>query len=253
MPLFWSLPEGPNPPVASASRLISALKAELIQLRQAVHNLRTGLDRNLNNDDVLKHLYLWVYVGRTKAVRVLDGAMADGRIQTTGDIGRSPLAMQGVLDAVSFLRPDLNDSKFWRECDVTRFASPETLATLDRIIADLETWHATETPAAPRVIPETTTKAPAGGTDSESIARPEAPPVGIEERAIAAAYALLKEGKSVSVKAACERAGVNRGHLMTRYPGVVEIINAIAAPSRVPKRGSKARDGRIEAVDDGDE
>lgn len=80
-----------------------------------------------------------------------------------------------------------------------------------------------------------------------------APAVGYEERATAAAYALLREGKRVSIKAVCDRADLDRSHLMKRYPKAVAIIKQIGAPTRDLRRGSKTRDGQIEAADDGEE
>lgn len=102
-------------------------------------------------------------------------------------------------------------------------------------------------PAAP---PATETRNEAPPSNGEP---PEAPSVGYEERATAAAYALLKEGRRVSIQAVCKRAGLDRSHLSKRYPGAIKIIKQIGAPDRNPRRGSKGRDGRIEAVDEGEE
>ncbi|MEW4569728.1 hypothetical protein AB1L88_17830 [Tautonia sp. JC769] len=70
-------------------------------------------------------------------------------------------------------------------------------------------------------------------------------------KALAAAYDLKREGRPVSIKAATERAGVNRSHLIKRYPEAVRLIKALGTPDgRVP-RGSKDRQtGTIEAAND---
>jgi hypothetical protein len=73
-------------------------------------------------------------------------------------------------------------------------------------------------------------------------------------KAMAAAYELLKEGKPVSLKAACQRAGVDRKNIRERHPEVMKIINTLAAPDRSPPRGThNRRTGTIDAVDEGDE
>jgi hypothetical protein len=70
-------------------------------------------------------------------------------------------------------------------------------------------------------------------------------------RAIAAAYDLQKEGKRVSVKAACDRAGVDRGHLREKYPEAITAIRKIATPGRTPHRGTlDRRTGIVDALDD---
>ena len=79
--------------------------------------------------------------------------------------------------------------------------------------------------------------------------KPETTP--IESRVLAAAHALLHEGKAISIKAACERAGVNRSHFVKRYPAMVKMVKFMAGPDRRPRRGSKT-DGDVEAWSDDD-
>jgi hypothetical protein len=82
---------------------------------------------------------------------------------------------------------------------------------------------------------------------SELAIRPETPAA----RALAAAYALPREGKPVSLRAACERAGVDRANLKLNYPEAADAIRRMAAPDRTPRRGGRNRRiGDIEAVDD---
>jgi hypothetical protein len=69
-------------------------------------------------------------------------------------------------------------------------------------------------------------------------------------RAIAAAYDLKSEGKPVSVRAACERAGVDRNHLAKRYPEAKQIIEELGEPDRAPRRGvHDRRTGKLDGVD----
>jgi hypothetical protein len=69
-------------------------------------------------------------------------------------------------------------------------------------------------------------------------------------RAIAAAYDLQRERKSVSVRAACERAKVDRGHLKKRYPEAVETIDALSQADLVPHPGIRdRRTGTLDGID----
>jgi hypothetical protein len=71
---------------------------------------------------------------------------------------------------------------------------------------------------------------------------------------LAAAYELKKEGKRVSLSAACFKAGVDRKNVRTNHPKVAEVIRALAAPDRSPRRGTRdRRTGNIDGVEDGDE
>lgn len=73
--------------------------------------------------------------------------------------------------------------------------------------------------------------------------------VSIPVRVIAAAYDLIRQGKAVTIKAACERAVVNRSHFSRTYHKEVELIKALAASSRDPLCGSKEK-GNVEADED---
>jgi len=66
-------------------------------------------------------------------------------------------------------------------------------------------------------------------------------------KAMAAAYALNREGKPVSVRAACKRARVDRKNLVDNYPETVALIEALAKPDRALRRG--IRDRRTGDVD----
>jgi hypothetical protein len=69
-------------------------------------------------------------------------------------------------------------------------------------------------------------------------------------RAVAAAYDLKREGKPVSLRAACERAGVDRGNLRKRYPEAIATIEAMSHADRDLRSGLRdRRTGNIDAVD----
>src|SRR5208337_489621 len=70
-------------------------------------------------------------------------------------------------------------------------------------------------------------------------------------RAVAAAYDLQREGKPISLKAACKRAGVDRANLRKLYPEAARIIAGLAAPDGKPPRAiHDRRTGNIDAVED---
>src|SRR5208337_793464 len=73
-------------------------------------------------------------------------------------------------------------------------------------------------------------------------------------RAVAAAYDLQREGKPISLKAACKRAGVDRANLRKLYPEAARIIAGLAAPDGKPPRAiHDRRTGNIDALDETDD
>jgi hypothetical protein len=73
-------------------------------------------------------------------------------------------------------------------------------------------------------------------------------------RALTAALDLKKEGLPVSVKAACERAGVDRKNVTRRYPPIAKAIREMASPDRTPRGATwDRRTGRLDAVDEADD
>jgi hypothetical protein len=68
---------------------------------------------------------------------------------------------------------------------------------------------------------------------------------------VAAAYALRRAGKPVSVRAVCLAAGVDRKNLTDRYPHVVRLIEQLAQPDRTPPKG--LIDRRTEKLDSWDD
>ncbi|CAN5903275.1 hypothetical protein BH23PLA1_BH23PLA1_35630 [soil metagenome] len=73
-------------------------------------------------------------------------------------------------------------------------------------------------------------------------------------KALAAAYDLKREGRPVTIKAACARARVDRSHLTNRYPEAVQLIKALGTPDRQLSRGWKDREtGTMEAWNDDEE
>jgi len=78
----------------------------------------------------------------------------------------------------------------------------------------------------------------------------------IPVKAMAAAYALKREGKPVSLRAVCERAGgIDRANLSKRHPETAALIEALSKADRAPKRGVRdRRTGDVDAWDsDADE
>jgi hypothetical protein len=73
-------------------------------------------------------------------------------------------------------------------------------------------------------------------------------------KAIAAALDLKREGTPVSLKAACDRAKVDRKNVRERYPDAVKAIKALAAPDGSPRRGFRdRRTGSSDVMDEADE
>jgi hypothetical protein len=73
-------------------------------------------------------------------------------------------------------------------------------------------------------------------------------------RVVAAAYELQKEGKPISLRAACDRARVDRANLRKNYPEAVEAVRRMMAPDRTPRRGVRnRRTGDIDALDDSED
>ena len=68
---------------------------------------------------------------------------------------------------------------------------------------------------------------------------PEASPIPV--RVVNEAYALLAQGERVTIKAACEKANVNRSHF-SALPREVNLIKALAIPDRDRRKGTK-KDG----------
>ncbi len=121
---------------------------------------------------------------------------------------------------------------------------PIPLSTLEAINELLETMVAPDAPQAP-------VSDLGGGTANPSPPSRESTPEGdpISVKVISAAYALSRQGKPVSISAACEKAGVNRSHFVQRYPNEAKAVKAMATPDRQPIRGSK-KDGIVEARED---
>jgi hypothetical protein len=120
-------------------------------------------------------------------------------------------------------------------------ARDDILCELNKILEDLSEWQPSESPG------EESNTAPSASASNPEVGAELSPAA----RAIAAAYDLQKEGKRVSVKAACDRAGVDRGHLREKYPEAIAAIRKIATPERTPYRGTRDwRTGTVDALDD---
>lgn len=101
-----------------------------------------------------------------------------------------------------------------------------------------------------REAPQAPLSDPARGTVNSSLTLKKSTPgdLPVPAKVLAAAIAMSKEGERVSVKAACERAGVDRSHYTKRYPDGAAIIKKMAAGDPL-SRGSK-QDGALEAWED---
>ena len=94
---------------------------------------------------------------------------------------------------------------------------------------------------------------PAYNAPIESVtkAKPELSRLNPGVKAVAAAYALKKENQRVSLKAACERAGVCRKNVKDNYPDEAGIIRAMATPDRSVRRGTiDRRTGVMDSIDE---
>jgi len=113
------------------------------------------------------------------------------------------------------------------------------------------------TEPAPLSLPEKTRKAldATGSLVTEAEAEDPAPdPLTSAGKALAAAFELRKEGKPVSLKAACDRAKVDRKNIRKRHPDILAFIKALAAADRSPPRMTRdRRTGNFDAVDEDDE
>jgi hypothetical protein len=76
--------------------------------------------------------------------------------------------------------------------------------------------------------------------------------LSVISKATAAAYELKKKGLRVTVSAVAKLAGVDRSHLYAKYPDVITLIKKMAAPDRIPRRGWRDSQGRVDAVDNDD-
>src|SRR5262249_35738455 len=104
--------------------------------------------------------------------------------------------------------------------------------------------------AAPTVPPGPARRGPPNASENQA----EKPSLTPGSRVVAAAYELQKEGKRISLRAACARAGVDRTNLKKRYPEAVEIVRRIKVPDRDRRRGKRdPRTGDIEAVDESED
>lgn len=69
-------------------------------------------------------------------------------------------------------------------------------------------------------------------------------------RALAAAVELQLAGKPVSIRAACERAGVDRTNLRKLHPDVVQLLERMSDPDLSPRRGYRdSRSGSVDGFD----
>lgn len=164
---------------------------------------------------------------RDNLIRLSDGRWIKGHESYEGY--RPPL---NDRDAPPFREITTQDALFW--CQQNDVAPPPEL------IADVGRSRRGPVPDGPPPV------------EPASSAKPERITPG--SRAMAAALDLKNEGLNVSLKAACERAGVDRANVRKHYPNSVDAIQSLARPDRRPRRGAyDGRTGRTDAVDEGDE
>ncbi len=154
-----------------------------------------------------------------------------------------------------------------RELETTLRSALDTINALDRPVAygpvaipPGRDGHAASQPVANDHAPEApadlsklVTATPSGNATAATNGRTSEAPAKLTPpaRAVAAAYDLQREGKPISLKAACERAGVDRKNLRELHPEAARTIAALAAPDRTPRRA--IRDPRTRNLDALDE
>ncbi len=96
---------------------------------------------------------------------------------------------------------------------------------------------------------------PAGrATEVAPVPAPASPPGDPASRAVAAAYQLRKGGKSVTIRAVCRAAGVDRNNLADNHPEIIQLIRQLGEPDRKPPSGTRdRRTGDLQAVDDSED
>jgi hypothetical protein len=153
------------------------------------------------------------------------------------------------------------DAALWLQ--VNRYVLPETLVpvplsdpTHDRLARLSRLWkpQRTEQSEAARSSQEEdrdkTVSAMAGDHTRELAAPASEPSLSVIGKATAAAYELKKKGLSVTVSAVAKLAGVDRSHLYKKYPDIITLIKKMAAPDRIPRRGWRDSQGRVDALND---
>jgi hypothetical protein len=114
-------------------------------------------------------------------------------------------------------------------------------------------YYSGPTPPALEASDLASPKAPATEPQAKGL-KDRAKDVTREALALGAALDLKKEGKPVSLRAVCKRAGVDRKNLRERHPDTVRAIEALAQPDRAPRRGAHdRRTGNLDAIDDENE
>jgi hypothetical protein len=138
--------------------------------------------------------------------------------------------------------------------------SDEMLAALEDVNEKLSRWQppAAAAPASGTVTPGAAGPIATPREDEKPVGAPTSGSKVIQTpaaRVLAADYDLQREGKPISLRAACERAGnVDRGHLRAKYPEAVDAICRMKTPDRTPWRGVRdSRTGDIDALDDSED
>jgi hypothetical protein len=142
------------------------------------------------------------------------------------------------------VRPDdgtpMDDLDF-QEYIWERLVTPEGLSELRTILSELG-------PPVPEA------QGPAAPTWGDGLPRDAHSHLTPPARAIAAAYDLKREGKPISLRAACSRAKVDRKHLGENFPEAKKIIETLGKPDCAPTRGIRDRRNRnVDGVYDPEE
>jgi len=255
-----------------AAFYVAALRAELAWMIHAATRFRTLLDEAEPVDSYAANMLGHAVWGRARGffhyteglLRLMGCGLrqVDSMLRVVGmPEGRFALsAMYDMADEMRFKHSSTQD--------YARFISdPSRLAGLKALYDSLCPFELDFTkPLEPLDATETSESTSTRQLDSPhpipspaaSVGQPEAKsqagdltPGG---RAIAAAYELQREGKPVSLRAACKRAKVDRHNLRCRFPEAVATIEALSRPAIAPRRGGRdRRTGDVDGWDSGDD
>ena len=110
------------------------------------------------------------------------------------------------------------------------------------------------TPEAPSVAMAPEAPPPQGEQESAATTTAGITALDPAIRAVAAAYALLKAGKPVTIRSVCKAAGVDRKNLTAKHPETIKLIEQLGEPDRKPPSGKHdRRTGNLDALDDSED
>ena len=157
-------PTGHEPShILPASELIPKLREVLAYMSRAIGDYIRGQSRELG-PDAQNSLDFRVQHSMCQARDLL----LRSRGRTSADIQLYPFALQGLQDAARLFRLDMEANDFWTKFGGTALATEETIAELEHILEDLDTWKGNEkADEAPTVPTEPSRPGRKAGTKSE--------------------------------------------------------------------------------------